>query len=120
MTIPTRQMIVIEERDIRKAFFEKYGRNINVAQLLFGDGYINDCYLPISLVDAYKDAVWDYKIAHNLTHTYSEDNNDEWEDEWDMGEIDFDTMKECKEKDIIRICNMLWDINDTILIEISW
>lgn len=115
--------LTVEARDIEKAFYEKYNKNINAGLLLLGEGYANDSYYPIDIEDIYKDAIWDYKLDHNLAHYSGDPNDDGWEYEYDRAEINLNEVEACKEKDVILVCMMLKEYlpdTNSILLGISW
>ena len=96
--------LTVEARDIEKAFYEKYNKDIDAGLLLLGEGYANDSY-------------------YNLAHYSGDPDDDGWEYEYDRAEINLDEVKACKEKDVILVCMMLKEYlpdTNSILLGISW
>lgn len=121
MKINSEKAIIIEVRDIERAFMEKYNRDIEAANVLFGDNYYNDCFKSLNIHDARADAIWDIKVENGLISDEMEE--DEIAKEYNNMEIDLDKIPDGDNKDIILICDLLREcgiMDERVLIDVSW
>ena len=115
MSLKYRTMLVVKARDIEKLYEEKYNRDIEICDLIFRDDYYNDSCKYFNAVDAEQDALWDLKVKLG----YIPDNYDGDGSEFDINILE---IEDCREKDIIRLCDLLYanGFTDTSLIDVSW
>ena len=119
MTLKIRQMKVIRANDLERAFEDKYNYSIDLAPLLWGESYINDCFKAVAPAEAKNDAIWDYMANYDMI------GNDDWQD-YDkvIASFDLSTMAEGHEKNVIRVYDLLLELgigeNETILVDVSW